>query len=195
MKLLLTIIVNFIYFFYIPGQNYLEYYSKINHAKSLIIDSNYQHAALLYYETFEEFDFEYARDCINAFEIALAIGEDSLTIYFAEQALRRGVPFSYFRNNQETQNPTSTKHWERLEKDSLIFQNEFQASINIEIRNEINTMFALDQEIRKQYYNWWNFLFRPIIGRKWKKTNLKQVNRIMEITKEYGFPGRAVNWN
>ena len=75
------------------------------------------------------------------------------------------------------------------EKDSLyeIYKN----SINWEIRNEIIEMFKQDQAIRKRYYE--TFLFKRIkIGLEWEKLNKKQVERIIEITKEYGFPGEKL---
>ena len=64
------------------GQNYLGYYKQINDAKSLSIDSNYLQSALLYKKTFEEYDFEFARDCINAIEISATLDHNTLTFYF-----------------------------------------------------------------------------------------------------------------
>lgn len=174
------------------GQNYLGYYKQINEAKSLSIDSNYLQAALLYKKTFEEYDFEFARDCINAIEISATLDHNTLTFYFLQCALKRGIPASYFDGKPELKNFRSTQYYSSILDSSSIFKKEFDSNINAKIRDEINEMFEDDQQIREHYYKWWNFPLRPVIREKWEKLNQKQVLRIMEITKSYGFPGEQL---
>ena len=174
------------------GQNYLDYYNQINKAKLLAADSNYMESALLYHKTFQEYDLEFARDCVNAFEVSSLTGEDSLTTFFIKSALKRGVPISYFLKNSDLSDFRSTQNWHLIEKDSASFRQEYESIINNEIRAEINQMFHADQEIRARYYQWSNFLLRPLIASKWKRLNQEQVLRIVEITKSHGFPGERL---
>ena len=174
------------------GQNYLDYYKQVNEAKLLSVDSNYLQSALTYKKTFEAYDFEFARDCINAVEVSTALNHDSLTFYFIKCALKRGVPISYFKQKSELKNFKLTHYWSLIVDNVLLFKKEFESSINTEIRDEINEMFEADQEMRKRYYQWWNFPFRYIIGKKWKTLNHKQVIRLVEITKTHGFPGECL---
>lgn len=174
------------------GQNYLGYYTQINKAKLLAVDSNYQESVLLYKKTFEDYDFEFARDCINALEISSLITQDSLTSYFMKCALKRGVPISYFNKNQKLADFRSTPYWDSIVKDSTTLRKDYQSKINNEIRDEINQIFQEDQRIRKQFYHWSNFLFRPFLAHKWKKLNRKHVMQIIEITEKYGFPGERL---
>lgn len=174
------------------GQNYLDYYTQINKAKLLAVDSNYAESALLYHNTFKQYDFEFARDCVNAFEVSCLTGKDSLTSFFIKNALERGVPISYFFKNSDLSDFRSTQYWISIVKDSASLRQEYESNINPEIRAEINQMFKADQEIRARYYQWSNFLLRPIIASKWKKLNREQVLRIVEITKSHGFPGERL---
>jgi hypothetical protein len=174
------------------GQNYLDYYNQINKAKLLVVDSNYSESVLVYQKTFDDYGFEYARDCINALEISFLTSQDSLTGYFMECALKRGVPISYFINNKKLTVFKTTQYWDLLVQNAPTLNEEYQTQINTEIRNEINQMFEKDQRIRKRYYHWSNLLFRSFIAKKWNNLNTKQVNRIIEITAQFGFPGEKL---
>lgn len=191
MKHLLSIIFLFT-LQYSSAQNYLNYYAQVNRAKLLAADANYQESALLYKKTFEAYDFVFARDCINAFEISSLTSLDSLTFYFIKSALKSGVTVSYFLKNPTLASFRSTQYWNEVAKDSATFRNEYESSIDIELRDEINQMFREDQEIREKYYHWSNLLFRPMIGNKWRKLNQAQVIRIVEITQKQGFPGERL---
>ncbi|UTW65737.1 hypothetical protein KFE94_13905 [bacterium SCSIO 12643] len=191
MKGILTIVLSFC-FSIIFGQNYLRYYLQVNEAKLLAVDSNYLQSALLYQKTFEEYDFEFARDCIHAVEVAAVLKQDSLTAYFLKCDLKRGVPISYFDREPELEEFRSSTYYSAINDSALRYRQEFESGINKDLRNEINAMFAEDQRIRERYYKWWNFPFKPIIGNKWEKLNQEQVIRIIEITKVYGFPGEKL---
>lgn len=189
---LMRVLITIAYVFILQtsfGQSYLGYYAQINEAKRLALDSNYQQAALVYKQTFEEYDFEFARDCINAMEISSFAHQDSLTFYFVKCALKRGVPITYFKQSSKLQSFRSTPYWHALVKEAPTLRSEYNASISIEIRDEINAMFKADQQIRARYYQWSNYLFRPMIGKKWRELNQQQVLRLIEITQQNGFPG------
>ena len=123
----------------------------------------------------EEYDFEFARDCINAIEISATLDHNTLTFYFLQCALKRGIPISYFDGKPELKNFRLTQYYSSILDSSSIFKKEFDSNINAKIRGEINEMFEDDQQIREHYYKWWNFPLRPVIREKWKKLNQKQV--------------------
>ncbi len=188
-----TITIVFITITYLSfSQDYLGYYESINKAKLLSIDSNYLESSLLYQKTFEIYDFEFARDCINAAEVSIALRHDNLTFYFIKCALKRGIPLSYFDKKPKFNGFKSTHYWSSILDSAGLFKKEFESSINNEIRNEINKMFTEDQQIREKYYKWWNFPLKPLISKKWKVLNEKQVDRIIDITRLYGFPGESL---
>lgn len=58
-------------------------------------------------------------------------------------------------------------------------------------KNKIVEMFEQDQEMRAKYYD--AILFQRIrIGREWEALNKRQVERLVDITRKYGFPGEKL---
>ena len=177
---------------YLVGQDYLSYYEGINQAKRCVIQSDYEGAVAWYQKIFETFEFEFARDCMNALEVSLLGGSTHNTAYFMECALRRGVPFSYFSTLKKLEAYKNTDWWEELGQKAGKLHEAYQSGINSQLRMELNEMFAEDQDIRKRFYDPFHLLAKPLIGKKWRKLNEKQVQRILEITEIYGFPGEKV---
>ena len=46
------------------GQNYIKYHQQIKQARLLSVQASFQESSALYQQTFEQFDFAFARDCI-----------------------------------------------------------------------------------------------------------------------------------
>ncbi|MGD1843901.1 MAG: hypothetical protein ACFB10_00730, partial [Salibacteraceae bacterium] len=118
--------------------------------------------------------------------------QDALLGFFIRRAMRQGVPYSYFERKTGLEAFRTGAYWRTLANDTAQLQAAYHAGINTSIRKEINAMFAADQAIRKRYYRWWNFLWRPVIGKKWQQLNQQQVLRLIEITRTHGFPGERL---
>lgn len=192
MKLLPIIITFFISHYSTAQADYFEYYQQVNKAKLLAAENQNDEAARLYKTTFEKFPFRFARDCVNAVEISSVTPNDSATAYFMAAALKQGIPLAYFAQSPKLANFRATENWKELSDKAASFRQTYEASINPEIRDEINSMFAADQAIRKRFYHWSNYWQRPFLGAKWKRLNTQQVERMMQITEEYGFPGEKL---
>lgn len=173
------------------SQDYSNYYKGINRARISVAEGNAENSINSYYTTFENYDFGFARDCYNAIEIAVFAKDTIKLEYFIRRALKQGIDYQLIlkiENLYEFHNSEFLKKIER-EKDSL--STIYSKSINWEIRKEINEMFAADQAIRERYYN--SILFkRHKIGKEWEDLNESQVERIIEITKNNGFPGERL---
>lgn len=174
------------------GQPYLNYYEGINQARIKVSVGEYEQALRIYSHIFEEFEFEFARDCVNAAETAVFLDDSLAAKKFIELSLRRGVPIEYFSKHTAFEQFRLTNTWKQILLDSAKLATAYQQAIDFEVRAEINTMFSEDQQIRKSYYKWYNFLLRPFISKKWEKLNKRQVERIMEITQQKGFPGEKL---
>lgn len=174
------------------GQNYIEYHSQLNKAKLLAAGGQVEASCQLFKLTFEAYEFRYARDCVHAVEIAAHANDTSRTFFFLETGLKQGIPLSYFQDKDGLNWVRDTDDWLKLEASANSLRVGYEKRINLGLRNEINQMFAEDQAIRERYYKWFNFLARPFIARKWRKLNKQQVERLVDITREYGFPGERL---
>ncbi len=173
------------------AQDYSEYYEGINNAKLALINADLEQAEDCYYQTFEDFDFVYARDCYNALEISTKLKHFDKINYFMKRCIKQGVEFAYLERQEMMSDYKKTTLYSEflLNKDSL--RNIYESKINWGIRNEIIEMFTKDQMIRKRYYK--AILFkRRKIGRDWEALNKMQVERLIEITKKHGFPGEKL---
>ena len=173
------------------GQNYFDYYNGINNAKILSGKNTIEKSLKNYYLTFEKFDFVFARDCYNAIELS-ATAKDLVKLeYFIKRGLKQGITFNQILKIKNVTEFQSSIFFQKIlkEKDSL--EKVYKNSINWKLRNEIIEMFEQDQKMRAKYYN--AFLFkRRKIGREWESLNKQQVERLVEITKKYGFPGEKL---
>lgn len=178
--------------FKVFGQDYVPYFKEIEVAQELVADGKYEASLERYHDVFERFTFRYARDCINAAEVSIMLGDQTSITYFIECAIERGVPISYFENNRAYADYRKTGEWLEFIGKSEELITKYHDSLNQDLRSEINDMFAEDQRIRRKYYKWYNLLWRSRIGKKWETLNKEQVERIIEITKEHGFPGERL---
>jgi hypothetical protein len=190
MKIFIIIILVFSSVF-VKAQDYNEYYNGINKAKLFIAQDSLEKGISHYFSTFEKFDFIFVRDCYNAIELS-ALVKDSLNLeYFIRRGIKQGINFEQILRTKivsEFQTSTFIKKIEN-EKDSL--EKIYINSVNWELRNEIIEMFEQDQLIRKKYYSTF-LLKRKKIGREWEVLNKLQVERLIELTKKFGFPGEKL---
>lgn len=176
----------------LSGQDFSAYYQLTQQARAAAALEDYAQAQELYQSAFDNFDFEFARDCIHAAELSAHLQDTLATIDFCRLAVRRGVHTSYLEENIRIAPMLSGMRWENLKSEAESLQQLYEEGINTNIRSEINEMFTQDQRIRKKYYRWHNFLFRPFIMSRWRKLNRRQVERIIEISREFGFPGEQL---
>jgi len=184
--ILLIIVPNFLF-----AQNYLDYYQGINNGKTSALNNNVEESMNSYFSTFEKFEFVFARDCYNAIELAVFNNDSLKADYFIKRGIKQGLKLNQIlkiKNISKFQNSSFLNKISN-EKDSL--ENFYTSSINWKLRNEIIKMFQDDQAIREKYYK--AILFKRMrIGRKWEELNKEQVERLIEITKNYGFPGEKL---
>lgn len=182
-----------IYTSFCSAKNYYTYYEGIKQAKLALVADNLEASATLYAETFEKFDFVFARDAYNALEVATIINDFEKMDRFARRCIKQGVAFELLSQDTLLTKFKTTDYWSKLsaEKDSL--RAIYEAGINWEVRNEINAMFAEDQEIRELAFKNRHNPFRiGKLKKQFEEIDSKLVLRLMEITKEYGFPGEKL---
>ena len=81
-KIKVTALIIFLIFSRLSiAQDYYGYYEDINKAKLSLVEDSLEKGMNHYFETFEKFDFVFARDCFNALEVASRLENyDYLTI-------------------------------------------------------------------------------------------------------------------
>ena len=171
------------------SQDYLVYHQNINRAQRYLLHGQHQEALDLYAQTFEQFEFEFARDGVHACEVAAFLKDHAATQIFVQIALRRGVPLGYFSTQPKFEAFRATSHWSQVVAQADSLAHAYQNGIDTNWRQAINAQFAADQAMRARCYRWHNVLWRPFLMKKWEKLNAQQVAQIVAWTQEKGFPG------
>lgn len=177
----------------IVAQDYYDYYKSINKAKLSLIEDSLAKGVNDYYDTFNQFDFAFARDCFNALEVASKIGDLDKVDYFLRRCLKQGIEFDLLQHNSILTDFKKTEAWKKILLDKDDLRNAYESNVNWEIRNEVNIMFAEDQAIRDlAHKNRFNIFKIRKLNKQFEEIDRRLVLRILEITAEYGFPGEKL---
>jgi hypothetical protein len=178
---------------FVFAQDYQDYYANINRAKLSIVEDSLDKAINYYFKTFEQFDFVFARDSFNALEVASQNQDFDKMAYFFRRCLKQGIDFNFLQQDSSLSNFKETEMWDRILMDKDSLRMVYERNVNWEIRNEIKLMFTEDQNIRDlANKNRFNIFKQKKLKKQFEEIDHKLVLRIIEITKEYGFPGEKI---
>ena len=169
-------------------QDALDYYKIINEGKGFALENDFESAIYSYHRAFENFDFAFARDCYNAIELSVLAHDTAKLDYFIKKAITQGIRTSDVENSGKINDYLDSAFYKSIKEKEDSLLHIYASNINRELRIEINQMFADDQKIRDEYYSATIFQ-RNKIRKRWESLNSKQVKRLIEITKQLGFPG------
>ncbi|MFK8057281.1 MAG: hypothetical protein AB8F78_14250 [Saprospiraceae bacterium] len=175
------------------AQDFQAYYQGTNQAKTAIIQDSLNKALSAYKATFDAFDFGFARDCYNALEVSVKHNDDQLTDYFVRRCILQGITYETLFEDPKLLLFRQTKNWSEvtIDKDSL--REIYLHKIDWEIREEVNQMFAEDQVIRDlAHKNRFNIFKRKQLEKRFREVDSRLVQRLLVITKQYGFPGEQL---
>lgn len=164
------------------GQNYVDYHRELNKAKLLAVGGQFKAAAELTKLTFEAYEFRYARDCVHGIQMAAKTSDTLLVQFFVEAGLKQGIPLSYLRRMSELNWFKATESWRWIEQNADSLEKIYNSSINAELSDETRKMNDELLELKA----------RPVRGAKWRKLIEQQVDRLVDITREFGFPGERL---
>ncbi len=170
------------------AQDALVYYRAINKGRVAAVSEDYRVALKHYKAAFQGPITPFARDAYNALELSACAGDTAMFYFFAQKALTLGIRLRDLENLGLISEflPKAISDALKMKEDSLV--EIYERRIIPEIREEINAMFSADQEMRAKYYEA-TLLKRKKIGKEWEDLNTRQVERIIELTGLYGFPG------
>jgi len=195
MKKILILILSLLSVEGYAQSNYIEYHKKARFIDSLIIDSCYKEAILSYNKLFSNYDFIFAEDCFRAIQTATYIKDTINAFQFLDKGIKQGITMQrILKDSVLIDLKKYHKSWSNFEKKYCNLRETYLASINSELRLNINKLYNLDQKYRdKHELHPWNFLWRPLIWNKWKKITKSIVeNELIPLIEQYGFPGEKL---
>ena len=152
--------------------DYRIYHKNIQKAERFIfMDQKVEEGLKIYCQTFQEFDFVFAGDCVTALQIALYKGDKNQSLFFAEKAFKQGVTL-YFLNKIDyiKQNKLWISAQVELQKAYKLSRQKYLHQIDTSMLHKVIEWYALDQlnkngltnkkETSKEYIS----RYKPIIG-------------------------------
>ena len=174
------------------AQDYIEYHRIINRIDEDVIKNEYYLAIERLDSLYENFDFIYSRHCFKALQIC-CVSQDSLNAdKWLKKSFIQGVPIWMVRSNDLTKNvfKYSTIKTTIEQYDSL--RSIYNNSINLELRNKIDSLFEIDQKYTRKVNDGFILLRHTYHGLRWLRNNKKQFKILNEIIEKYGYPGEKL---
>ncbi len=176
------------------SQNYIDFQKNITRAEIAILDSNYNEASNIYYDLFQNYDFVFLGNCVSACQSSIALNNDSLAFYFAERAVKQGLKMNQIETEKTLKLLKTKPQWNTFSANYDSLRAIYTKSVNWELRKKINELYDRDQLWRDRHeLQWWNFLWKPLIKRRWYK-ELEQIVEIelVPLINQYGYPGEKL---
>jgi len=174
----------------IHSENYIEY-ARIKYlAKEAIIDENTHMASIYFDSLYNNYDFMYASDCLNAVMVAVKNNDSITARKFILKGIEMGIPkkmfIEHFCYKQFLENSLNFDFWNGIPKeciDSLRAIYDSKINKNKGLIFKIDSLSALDQKYTRKV-NISKFLYR----KKWRKQVIANAKALKEIIKVYGIP-------
>lgn len=174
--------------------NYIDYHKEVRAIEAEILDSAHTEAVQSYKELFDDYDFVFAEDCFRAAQTAIFIQDSINAFLFLDRAVCQGVSKEWIINDSLLIDLKQLEYWSTFERNYDSLRNVYLSKIDWELREKVNTLYDLDQKYRdKHELHPWNFMWRPLIWAKWKKTTTHIVeNELIPLIKTHGFPNEKL---
>lgn len=155
--------------------NYIPYHQKMVDIKELILQEAFPEAEVAIRQLFTDYKPAFADDLLLAAQLCVLNGHDERSLDYLEQALQKGVEIEFIKSIPTLQALLQNTTWQDIEERLPRLRYDYATSINMDLANEFNKRFRLEQEAK---------------GTKcYQKVVQSNFNRIVEVIKKHGFPG------
>ncbi len=170
--------------------NYVDYHQEVVGVENLLAEEKYDDALQAYEQLFEQYDFVFLRDYQLATQIAWYLGKEEKTAELLSKGMRAGWTMKSIKKNSFLDEFRQTSAWEAIQPTYRSLQEDYQASLDQELRKQVKKMFSRDQRKAlgallvlsdKGYQRYAEKRFAPHSNRQ-----LKEFEKIME---KAGYPG------
>jgi hypothetical protein len=173
--------------------NYLDYHNKIIRAEEYIVAKQFNEAIVVFRNLTDTYEHVFLRDIKVAAQLAAYVNDTDNLFYFLEKGMKKGWTEKEIMKIEHLRKFKNDDRWRKLKAERGNLKKEFENSINLELRNEVRTMFSEDQKkalivaltpVKKWRERYTNRKFVP--------QNRSQVRRINKIIDHAGYPGEKI---
>ncbi len=176
--------------------NYIKYHRQIDLAEEKIARENYDDAIKTYGKVFNDFSFVFVRDCKIAAQLCSYQGQVDLAFEYLRRGALAGWELKDMRKNVLVKRMANLSQWQVFEEEYPQLREEYESSLNLELRARVKKMFSKDQKKAM------GALFRigsksqdKYAENKFAPQSEQQMKELQEIFLEIGYPGEQLVGN
>ncbi|UBM59988.1 hypothetical protein LAG90_04905 [Marinilongibacter aquaticus] len=177
-------------------QDYGEYHQQIQQAEIAIAKAKFQEALQIYTELFHAFDFIFLRDYKIAAQLALHLNEKEKAFEFIQKGIAAGWDLKNLKQNTFLAKLRHEPEWESIENNYAERRQDYLESLDQFTREQVHEMFKLDQ---KRAFGAFIRVFdkaqEKYAIRKFAPHSEKQMEKLVQILEERGYPGERLIGN
>lgn len=189
---ILIIFFSIIISFQVSCQNYFYYQKVINRIDEDVLNEDFDLATQRLDSLYENYDFIYSHHCFKALQICCKKQDSIKAEKWLKKSFIQGIPIWMIRTNEITKEVFNYPSVQKTIEDYDSLRNIYKNSINHELRNKVDSLFIIDQRFTKKVNDGFILFRHTYHGIRWLKNNRKQFEILLEITKNYGFPGEKL---
>lgn len=174
------------------GQNYIYYHQTFNRVDEDVLSENYNLALLRLDSIYTNYDFIYAQHCFKSLQICCYVDDSIRANKWLNKCFTQGISIWFIRSSELTKKSLAYSTTMETIQDFDSLYSIYKASINLNLANQIDSLFEIDQKYTQKVNDGFILFRHTIFGLKWIINNKKQFTIINNIIKEYGFPGEKL---
>jgi hypothetical protein len=125
--------------------NYSNYHLRLYDAESMIINQDLDSALLIYQAVFDQYKNHFFKDINNAFYCCIGLKKYDTAKDYAEELVLHGYELKDF-DKEELAEFKSTKIWRKFKRNYSKLREQYQASIDQDLRKIYDKIHVLDQK-------------------------------------------------
>lgn len=174
-------------------KNYLDYHNEIIKAEEYIVARQFGESLKIYRNLTDTYKHVFLRDIKVAAQLSAYVNDTDNLFYFLEQGMKKGWTSKEIMKRETLKKFKTDSRWKKIKTKQDQFKEDFENSINLELRKEIKEMLVKDQKrairvaltpVKKWRERYTNRKFVP--------NNRNQVRRINKIIDQIGYPGEKI---
>jgi hypothetical protein len=180
----------------IKNQNYEYYHKQVIEAEKLIADEKYSDALFIYENIFSTYDFVFLRDYQVATQLALQLNEEKKAKDYLKKGIESGWKMKSIKKNKYLSKLFTDPTWKSIRTEYNSLKNNYEARLNQKIRKKVKRMFSKDQW--KAVGALFTFSAKrqdSYAERKFAPHSEKQIEQVIKIVNENGYPGERLIGN
>ena len=176
--------------------DYKDYHLQVIEAEQYIASDQYAEALKVYETLIDSYKFVFKRDYQIAAQLAIYLEETEKTAQLLRKGITAGWTKKSIRKNKYLAGFRKTEAWKEIRKDYKKFRNQYEASLDAELRNRVKELFSRDQ--KKAFAALFTFGSKAqdrYAEKKFAPHSERQMAQVSSIMEEYGYPGEKLIGN